>query len=382
MSTISLLPSGNAASVATRARTMISMSPAGRLALLFLLGPGFAWADTFCAESGAELQAALTAAQSNGESDTIRVKTGTHARPGGSIAFSYATDESFALTIEGGYGAGCGRKFDRARLTVLSGGGTQQVMKLYSDANETGAIKVSNLSIRDGESAGEGAGLSIGGPTNVLFPPFLGAVTVERVIFAFNDSDVRAGGLSIHTRGNIIVRGNAFMFNRCAEDYCALAVTGQGIAADRVQVYFGGNTIAANTCALGAPSCDSGGAGFFLFQNLVVYDNVFGFNTGVDLSMQTPGVAADLYYNNITTMQGQPASEVGTLAVANPLFVDVLGEDFHLQPGSPMRNEGYAPFALPAIDLDGRQRIVESAPDLGAYEFQEFLFEDGFEFVE
>jgi hypothetical protein len=33
------------------------------------------------------------------------------------------------------------------------------------------------------------------------------------------------------------------------------------------------------------------------------------------------------------------------------------------------------------VDLDGKQRIVGSAPDLGAYEVPDFIFVDGFDGV-
>ena len=71
--------------------------------------------------------------------------------------------------------------------------------------------------------------------------------------------------------------------------------------------------------------------------------------------------------------------QIGTLTVANPRFVDALAEDFRLQPTSPLRIQGFAPFALPSVDLDGKSRIVESAPDLGAYETPDCLFVDGFD---
>ena len=58
---------------------------------------------------------------------------------------------------------------------------------------------------------------------------------------------------------------------------------------------------------------------------------------------------------------------------ADPLFVNASAGDFHLTAGSPCINAGSstAPtgFTLPATDFDGKNRIVGSAPDIGAYEY-------------
>ena len=53
-----------------------------------------------------------------------------------------------------------------------------------------------------------------------------------------------------------------------------------------------------------------------------------------------------------------------------PLFVDTTGSDFHLQPNSPCINAGNNSYVTNKNDLDGNPRIVGSAVDVGAYEFQ------------
>lgn len=344
--------------------------------LTFFLTLGNASAAVFCAATSSAIRQALVTAGSNGESDTIRIIIGTYSASSGDIAFPYTANESRAITIEGGYTFGCAVRVDKAYLTVLSGSGVRQVMRFNSQGN--GTVSVKNLTIEDGESAAPGAGLSIEGPTGEFFVGFIGNAIIERVVFLGNRSAAEAGGLRISTRGgNMTVRGSLFAFNRCGESHCALWLQNRDDSPDTV--LFGGNTVALNTCSPGAPLCESGGARFSGEQNAVIYDNLFAYNSNEDLLLEDPEVEADLYYNNIDEIAGSPDSQVGTLNVANPGFVDALAEDFRLQPTSPLRNKGNAPFPLPGVDLDGRQRIVESAPDLGAFEIPDYLFVDGFD---
>ena len=225
----------------------IRTAMAGLFALF--LATGNANAAVFCVATTSSIQQALAVAGSNGEADTIRIVIGTYAPAAGSIAFSYSTNESNALSIEGGYPFGCAARVDKASLTVLSGSGARQVMRLY--AQGSGAISVKNLTLEDGNAPNRGAGLSVEGPTGVFFTGFTGSVTIERVIFLGNRSTAAPGGLAIATRGgSIVVRGNLFAFNQCGDDNCALWI--QSLAEDPLTVVFGGNTVALNICIPGS----------------------------------------------------------------------------------------------------------------------------------
>src|SRR5262249_48884957 len=57
---------------------------------------------------------------------------------------------------------------------------------------------------------------------------------------------------------------------------------------------------------------------------------------------------------------------------SDPLFVDPAVANYHLQPASPAIDSGNntAPIALPATDIDGNPRVVNTTVDIGAFEFQ------------
>jgi hypothetical protein len=52
------------------------------------------------------------------------------------------------------------------------------------------------------------------------------------------------------------------------------------------------------------------------------------------------------------------------------LFVDLAGEDLHLQMNSPCINAGNNAYVVGTIDLDGNLRVVGGTVDMGAYEYQ------------
>ncbi len=71
-------------------------------ALAFALAcTSLAVADTFTVTTPAEFQAALTAAQANGQPDTITVEPGTYDVSGGTLTYTAVATENHSLTING-----------------------------------------------------------------------------------------------------------------------------------------------------------------------------------------------------------------------------------------------------------------------------------------
>ena len=74
----------------------------------------------------------------------------------------------------------------------------------------------------------------------------------------------------------------------------------------------------------------------------------------------------DLYYCCTTPL---PTIGVGNIA-DEPLFVDLINSDFHLQSNSPCINMGNNAYVTSNTDFDGNPRIFDGTVDIGAYEIQ------------
>lgn len=94
------------------------------------------------------------------------------------------------------------------------------------------------------------------------------------------------------------------------------------------------------------------------------------------------------FFNDFTLPEGDMSTDLGGNLDTAPLFVDAANEDYRLMPTSPAVNAGYnavfAPNAVPNLsayttDLAGNPRIVGTAVDMGAFEFDPEMGTGGFE---
>lgn len=101
--------------------------------------------------------------------------------------------------------------------------------------------------------------------------------------------------------------------------------------------------------------------GTFLLRNTIIYMENF------QLVSDSPDFTHDhnLYYLVGGGQLGFPLGEGE--AIADPLFVDLNGGDFHLQAGSPAIDAGVD--LEYSLDFDDRPVPVGLAPDIGAYEY-------------
>lgn len=355
-----------------------------------LLAPLATRAATFCVNTTTELQDALAVAQSNGANDVIRIKTGTYtyAFPFVQTMFVYETDEDFDIKLEGGWGGSgdaCSRRFPSPASTVLDGGDEKSVLRMTGANTSTGDIIVEQLTVRRGAVNGEGGGMKLGG--NFGSNGFNGSIVVERVYFDDNFAQ-EGGGLYARTNAGIRIRNSIFRGNQCETNACAADIAIFSLDDSAVRAVFSNNTVFGNVCSDDAGSaCISGGVrvdGLGLGPRSALLNNAFALNDGNDLELPG-GSQVDLWYNNIHVLAGTPATSIGNINFINPGFVaPILDDDFHLQPGSPLRNAGYDGFliglpAYSATDYAGIPRVQEERIDIGAHEFSERIFADGFD---
>lgn len=342
-----------------------------------LMGSG-AQAALFCVDTSAELQQALTTAGSNAEADTIRIDSGQYEVSSGAVAFEYITNQSFALTVAGGY-LTCIVQSIGPNATVLSGSNARQVMTLFASGNTLGGMTISDLTLRSGASAQPGAGLGI-----VTGTGFDGNISLTRLTISDNVSTSTTGGVNVWTEGVVRVSNNLFLRNRCANGTgsCAMRITADAVDPSVRRVYVGGNTFVENACSAGAPvACTVGGVRIDGSARAAIYNNAFAFNGGVDLNLVS--TATEYFHNNVASRIGaQPAMSGGNLELADPLFVNRFDDNYRLTFASPLRNAGTSAYSIGTFDLDGNARVNEFVVDIGAFENHELVFADGFDFVQ
>lgn len=118
-------------------------------------------AHSFCVDTSAKLQQALTDASDGGayvnEDNIVTIVFGTYhtgAATGGGPFFFHTTNSTHIITIFGGFSAGFSGARHLASETVLDGQGTTPVMVLRSTK---GKISVTHLTFAHGESDEPGA---------------------------------------------------------------------------------------------------------------------------------------------------------------------------------------------------------------------------------
>ena len=167
----------------------------GIVSMLMLLIPA-ANGEVFNVSDATGLQAALTAAETNDQDDTINVAAGTYNVVTKLTHFGDAF-ETFALTITG---AG-------AATTILDGGNAVQIMLLYPG----GDLTVSGLTFRNGDdtagSVTPSGGLAVNGDEN-------GTTTVlSDCVFTGNGNTSTGGGFNVEDEmvsiSNVTVSDNS-----------------------------------------------------------------------------------------------------------------------------------------------------------------------------
>ncbi|MHA3788400.1 T9SS type A sorting domain-containing protein [Flavobacterium hauense] len=229
-------------------------------------------------------------------------------------------------------------------------------------------------------------------------------LSIDNCIFRFNMGSDGGGMGGVH--GTLTVTNSSFENNRASNTGGGFYIINDGYG-DAVQhngiftnCRFVNNISTTNQ--INSIHYDDGNGPGIVFTNCTIYDTattgramhytkdnfgsepkfrntIFSIN-GVQDLMVSPRINEVIFQNCITnkTSFGNNISTLNNIVSSDPLFTDAAGGDFTLQSNSPAINAGNSVVFsagqtpdLSAIttDLNGKDRIVNSIVDIGAYEF-------------
>ncbi len=331
-------------------------------------------AAVFCVGDSAALTQALATAGSNAWGDAIRVRQGTFVAPVGGWVFGpSAPDQDKALSISGGWDAGCGLQSLDSSLTRLSGGGTRRILAISRGTGNSAELEISGLSFISAVSSVDDYSNNLGLAFRVYSGSHSGPLRIENVIVRDNTSFYGVEAVHLLSSGPMYFRNNLVVDNESGVGGMGVRFNGSGTA------YISNNTIVNNT-TLSSPSVGMGlsvsGGGLRYVTNNIIWGNA--------ALAGSCDVASDamvlMIYNNVGSICGvNSAGSIGNNSV-DPMFVSAT--DYRLKPDSLLHNLGdNSPFGgLAPYDLIGNARILDGVTDLGAYESQmSAIFKNSFE---
>lgn len=279
--------------------------------LLFSL-PFSASAAVFNVTTVEELRLALETAGMNGEDDLINIAPGIYETDGDTFTYAPVAAEDFSIEISG---AG-------AELTILDGGGNDQVMNIDASGlttDENINIDVNGITFRNGSSLSDGGGL-FATAGDAFIEPTDPVITVEDCEFFNNETTSDGGGLCIS--GQIaVVTGNRFVGN--SSDTGGGADIGGGGAIVTLE----DNIFNDNDALSEGGGVSIGGGGLVAeIANNTFTDNTSEEGGGLDVGGGSAVVTmnANTFINNSSTLDGAGASISGGSLVAlltNNIFV-------------------------------------------------------------
>jgi len=324
-----------------------------------------------CVSTAQQLQNALSSAsnggQYNGMDNRIKIVQGLYqtrlvTNPGPGTFFYENDANTGVLSVEGGYNADCSARSSNPLATLIDGNSLYPVMDLRS---KKGQVKVSGVTIENGESISQGGGLSI----NVANTDD-SAVLVFDTIIRNNHTTRFGGGLYVGSDGTgnmAIVHNTLIVGNSADQGDSAVEVVSNGDGVGFYDNTVSGNSVPAAGAARSVYLASTDGT-------CDVANNIIQSNPNGGLWMSCTG-AATLYFNDI----GNILNDSGALRAGNvsidPMFVDASGGNYRLAASSPLI--GMSHWLTGGADLLGASYPTSGHQDVGAYE--DTIFVDSFD---
>jgi hypothetical protein len=378
------------------------------------------WTAVFTVSTAAELQSALTAAETNGEDDIVKVVQGTYYGN-----FIFDSSEGYSITLLGGYTAGGISRVINPENTILDGGGSGRV--LYLENSGGGGIFLEGFTIQNGNPASlAGGGIyarswSSYSSGNISFinnhilnntSVFQGGgiwaesfsdldssgdIIVSNNRITGNTAKSFGGGVfaktdSLHsTVGDVVITDNIIAGNSVTEGAAGLMIAGGLFAESYGFNGPGGDVSITNNTITGNNASDDQGGGLVVYGdsnlnsicNNIIWNN--SASSGDDDIYLFGSGSFYGFHNDYTVMSGNSWTKSGGNINLDPQFVG--GGDYHLRSVSPCIDAGMntAPD-LPDYDFDGNPRIIygkydgTADVDIGAYEYVHLPVFDGHDF--
>lgn len=291
-----------------------------------------------------------------GDGDTILVTNGLY-----NISAQLTLDK--ALTLVGVNGR---------EVTEIQGNNSFRL--LYID-NPYARVSGFTFSQGRNKSGAQGGGFAIG--------PQGGSVEACRVTGC--NSDWWISGSAVYQSGGLVSRclidNNSFGYGQSGTVYLTGGLIENCVIADN-QVHRDGGGLymtggVARNCTITGNEASRDGCGVYRtgsgrIENCIVWGNIHRI---------TPNLGTrDFYGATAATVSNccSPVAVGSAPVTAEPLFIDASRGDYRLQAGSPCIDAGATAVNTAATDLGGTQRVIGTAIDIGAHEFDTSRLACGF----
>ena len=269
-------------------------------------------------------------------------------------------------TVDVAFAKGRGHRFRLLNVNLFSPAGQRG---LLADSEGPYDVVVKNSTIQaDNEAVAIGTGADFG-QTNVLFQGNLvSSLDIDESQMGLNVFGTGAGTLNARIHSNVL-------YDLAGQD----AGSPAGLFASALEDVEAHFDISNNTIDdiqsvgvnLVAPPGDGAPQAHFNFFNNSITDS----QSTLFLPEENPHTSVANGYNNF---HGNTSNAVGYgdweegpgVMSVEPAFVDEVGGDYRLQPGSPLRNQGkyLVPGGVSSQDAANNARVNEGEVDIGAYE--------------
>ncbi len=339
--------------------------PALLIAGLLFLGAAFSsQAAVFNVTNTEDFQAALTSAATNGEDDTINVAAGAYTAnpPTTPFPLTYSSSEDYSLTIQG----------DGAGSTVLNGGGTAQILRVYTGPGLPNAhVSISCMTFQNGYSSGKDGGLDVRtGSANI---------TVENSEFIGNVANLDNGGARLESvSGNVTLSYCTFTNNHAGGSPPLRVVKSNTVSLPgsnggaEVKTETGSVALTENTFSNNTATLDSGGVGILTDTGAVTLTgNTFSNNEAI----YGPAGGAGIMYNGYYLPARIVGGDAGLRNLITPGDVTLDGNTFsnntaHDSGGGVGISVGFSYIATLAVgpsdkELTAQQNRSTTTPTVG-----------------